>query len=118
MYRVNVGGTEAVVQAALECGVSKIIYLSTVCVVLDGKPKYDIDEKYSIKSKLSGVYSNTKAIAEKNILESNSPELQSIVVRSTLVWGKGDTSVLPKIMDAVNFNQFMWISDGNYKIPA
>ena len=118
MYHVNVGGTEAVAQAAFECGVSKLIDLSTVCVVLDGKPKFDIDEKYSIKSKLPGVYSNTKAIAEKKTLESNSPELQTIVVRSTLVWGKGDTSVLPKIMDAVNSNQFMWISGGNYKIPT
>lgn len=43
MFHVNVGGTEAVAQAALECGVSKLIDLSTVCVVLDGKPKFDID---------------------------------------------------------------------------
>lgn len=118
MYDVNVRGTESVIQAALNCGVEKLIDLSTVCVVLDGIIKFNIDEKYTIKSTLPGVYSRTKAIAEKRILESNSSALQCIVVRSTLVWGRGDTSVLPKIMDFVNKGQFMWISGGNYKIPT
>ncbi|HBF39235.1 MAG TPA: NAD-dependent epimerase, partial [Firmicutes bacterium] len=118
MYHVNVRGTESVIQAALKCGVEKLIYLSTVCVVLDGIPRFNIDEKYTIKSTLPGVYSRTKAIAEKKFLESNSSALQCIVVRSTLVWGRGDTSVLPKIIDSVSKGQFMWISGGNYKIPT
>jgi nucleoside-diphosphate-sugar epimerase len=36
------------------------------------------------------------------------------VVRPRLIWGKGDTSVLPQIAAAVRAGRFMWISGARY----
>ena len=118
IYQTNVEGTKAVIEAAGACKVNRLIFLSTVCVVLDGKPKYGIEEKYRIDTELNGIYSRTKAIAEQAVLKANSQHLETVVIRSSLVWGLGDTSVLGELLKLINQNRFMWFSRGNYRIST
>lgn len=118
IYQTNVDGTKAVIEAARVCKVNRLIFLSTVCVVLDGNPKYGIDEKYTIDTELNGIYSKTKAIAEQAVLKANSQQMETVVIRSSLVWGGGDTSVLGELLKLINQNRFMWFSRGNYRIST
>lgn len=118
IYQTNVDGTKAVIEAAQACKVKRLVLLSTVCVVLDGTPKYDIDEEYKIETELTGIYSRTKAISEQIVLEANSKCLEAIVVRSSLVWGNGDTSVLGELLKLIKQNRFIWFSKGSYQIST
>ncbi|HKG93538.1 MAG TPA: NAD-dependent epimerase/dehydratase family protein [Gemmatimonadaceae bacterium] len=113
--RVNVEGTERVLHAARAAGVPRVVHVSTESVLLDGRPLRGVDESARRATNPVGLYSRTKAQAEERVLELNSPELATVVVRPRFVWGKGDTSVLPQLVDAVRRGQFKWIDGGRYQ---
>lgn len=50
---------------------------------------------------------------EQFVREANSPELETVVLRPRFVWGTGDTSVLPGIIDKIQHGQFAWIGGGH-----
>lgn len=114
-HRVNVEGTERVLHAARGAGVPRLVHVSTESVLLDGRPLRDVDERTRRAANPVGLYSRTKALAEERVLELNSPELNTVVVRPRFVWGKGDTSVLPQFVDSVRRGQFKWIDGGRYR---
>ena len=37
-----------------------------------------------------------------------------MIVRPRFIWGRGDTSVFPKIAEAVKAGKFRWIGGGRY----
>ncbi len=53
-------------------------------------------------------------MAEKITLEANSPKLTTVAVRPRFIWGPGDTTVLPAIIEAVEKNRFAWVDGGRY----
>ena len=57
----------------------------------------DEDETRPIPERPIGHYPRTKALAEKAALAASRDGLEVVVVRPRFVWGKGDTSLLPKI---------------------
>lgn len=67
--------------------------------------------------KISGgrYYSLTKGLAEQRAIAANSPELTTVVVRPRLVWGQGDTTLLPQFVKAVRSGAFAWIDGGHYQ---
>ena len=113
-YRVNVVGTKNVLQAARETGVRKFVHVSTEAVLAGGPPIRNADETWPRAQKSLGLYPLTKGLAEERVLAANSPELTTVIVRPRFIWGKGDTSVLPQIINAVQRGEFMWINGGRY----
>lgn len=57
-YDVNVTGTRNVMESVLEKGISKVVYVSTVCVF--GNAKWPISEETSIGTKRASKYVRTK----------------------------------------------------------
>ncbi|MBF2067754.1 MAG: NAD-dependent epimerase/dehydratase family protein [Calothrix sp. C42_A2020_038] len=112
--RVNVGGTEQVIAAARATGVSRLVYVSTDAVLIGGKPIINASETQSLPAKQLGFYPLTKAIAETKVIEANSDELTTTVVRPRFVWGKGDTTLLARFVKAMRNGDFAWVSGGRY----
>src|SRR5437868_4787807 len=61
-----------------------------------------------------GLYPSTKALAEKRVLDANSPGLATVVVRPRFIWGGDGASVVANLVQRVRTGQWMWIDGGRY----
>jgi nucleoside-diphosphate-sugar epimerase len=112
--RANVTGTENVLAAARGAGVSRFVHVGTEAVLADGKPIVRADETRPYPASPAGPYPRTKGLAERAVLAANGPGLAALAVRPRFIWGKGDTSVLPEMVEAVRRGRFRWIGGGRY----
>ena len=112
--RVNVRGTANVLEAARAAGVPRVVHVSTEAVLAGPAPLVRVDESMPRPAQPYGPYPRTKGLAEDAVLAANAPGFATIIVRPRFVWGKGDTSVLPKVVAAVRAGRFRWIDGGRY----
>lgn len=109
----TVKGTEQLIDAAKKAGIKKFIHISTEAVLFVGKDLNNIDETYPYPNKSQFLYSESKLLAEKLVLEANEPNrFEVMVIRPRMVWGPGDQTILPILVDFVKKNKFMWVNDG------
>ncbi|HEX5057752.1 MAG TPA: NAD-dependent epimerase/dehydratase family protein [Kofleriaceae bacterium] len=112
--RINAKGTENVLAAARKAGVKRVVHVGTEAVLADGKPIVRADESRPLPKHPMGAYPLTKGLAEQAVIAANRDGLETVVVRPRFVWGKGDTTVLPEMIDAVKRGRFGWIAGGHY----
>jgi len=113
-HRVNVDGTRAVLQAARSAGVPRLVLVSTEQVVLGERPLVDADESWPYPARWPGPYAQTKAEAERLLLAASTLELATVAVRPRMVWGRGDTGLLPALLDAARSGRLRWVDGGDY----
>jgi nucleoside-diphosphate-sugar epimerase len=93
MYdEVNVVGNANVLDACRRRGVRRLVYTSSMDVVVDGrKPIVDGDESLPYPARMPrDDYSRTKIVAEKMILGSAGPELATCALRPVGMYGPRD----------------------------
>ena len=98
-YDTNVTGTANVLTACRECGVSALVYTSTPSVVSGVTDLEGVDESVGYAKHYEADYGRTKAEAERLVLSSTSDEFKAIALRPPLLWGPGDTSLLPRVIE-------------------
>lgn len=113
--RVNVEGTTHVLEAARAAGVRRVVHVSTEAVLADGSPIHNADETRPRARKPIGLYPLSKGAAEAVALAGSRDGLEVVVVRPRFIWGKGDTAILPKIVEVMRKGQFAWIGGGHYR---
>lgn len=113
-YQDNVIGTENVLAAACAAKVPKFVHVGTEAVLVGGPPIINVDETRPKPSKPLGLYPKTKAMAEDKVIAANSSEIVTSVVRPRFIWGKDDTTILPRLVESVNKGHFSWINEGKY----
>jgi nucleoside-diphosphate-sugar epimerase len=96
--RVNAFGTLNVIHACMAHGVPKLIYTSTPSVVHGGDSVAGVDESAPYPTHFEADYPKTKAMAERAVLEFNCEALATVAIRPHLVWGPGDTSMMPRVI--------------------
>jgi sterol-4alpha-carboxylate 3-dehydrogenase (decarboxylating) len=70
-YKVNVQGTKTLLQACVDSGVKSLVFTSSASVVFDGSDLKGVDETTPYCTKFIDAYNETKALAEKEVLEWN-----------------------------------------------
>jgi nucleoside-diphosphate-sugar epimerase len=118
MHRVNVEGTRAVLAAAAKVAVPRLVFVSTEQVVLGPAPLIDVTESVPYPERPAGVYAATKGAAERLVLEANGRGLATVAVRPRMVWGRGDTTVLPGLASAARAGRLRWIDGGDYLVST
>jgi nucleoside-diphosphate-sugar epimerase len=112
--RINVGGTRNVLDAARQAGVRRVVHVGTEAALLTGEPLVNVDETAPLRPDSRAIYSSTKARAEQAVRDANGDGVETVVVRPRLVWGAGDTTLLPEIVKAVEKGRFAWIGGGRH----
>ncbi|WPD24786.1 MAG: NAD-dependent epimerase/dehydratase family protein [Candidatus Electrothrix scaldis] len=97
-YSINVLGTLNVLAACQELGIGNLVYTSTPSVVFDGHDLTGADESLPYSSQPLCAYAATKILAEQHVLRNNSASLRTAAIRPHLVWGPGDTNLIPRLM--------------------
>jgi len=99
--KVNVQGTQNVVDACTAAGVTKLVYTSSAGVVYDGHDLINIDERCVFPDKPLDQYNDTKARAENIVLEANGKEgLLTCAIRPAGIFGPGDRQNIPGFIKA------------------
>ncbi len=97
-FNTNVLGTSHLIDACIKNGIKKLIYTSSASVVFSGADIEGVNESISYPVKHVSHYTYTKAVAEQMVLSANSDTLKTIALRPHLIWGPGDTQLIPKIV--------------------
>jgi len=113
--RGNVDGTRNALQACADAGVRRFVHVGTEAVLLAGQPLVDVDETAPLRPDSPALYSATKARAEEAVLAANRDGFETIVVRPRFVWGRGDTTLLPVMVEMVRSGRFAWIDGGRHR---
>ncbi|MEB3224137.1 MAG: NAD-dependent epimerase/dehydratase family protein [Candidatus Sericytochromatia bacterium] len=111
-HRVNVRGTEAVLEACRRAGVPRLVYTSSPSVVFDGGDMAGVDEAVPYPAHHEAPYPATKAEAERLVLAANGPTLATVALRPHLVWGPRDPHFLPRLVARRRAGRLMRIGDG------
>ena len=112
--RINVGGTRNVLDACREAGIGRFIHVGTEAALLAGRPLVNVDEEEPLRPDSKAPYAATKAMAEQAVRDANTEGFETVVVRPRLVWGRGDTTVLPSLIRAIETGRFSWIGGGRH----
>lgn len=110
--KTNVDGTRQLLEAASRAGVRRFIHIGTEAALFHGQDMRDVDERYPYPQQTPFLYSATKAHAERLVLAANNERMTTLSLRPRLVWGPGDQTVLPVIVQAVRSGRFVWINNG------
>jgi nucleoside-diphosphate-sugar epimerase len=101
MYDANVLGTQRVLDAAWEGGVSRIVYVSTIAAFGNTGGKV-VDERHRHpKDRFASYYEETKALAHELAQERIDRGAPVIVVCPGGIYGPGDTSGLGQLIDRI-----------------
>jgi nucleoside-diphosphate-sugar epimerase len=110
--RINVRGTERLLGAARQAHVRRFVHVGTEAALFDGRPLVQLDETAPLAVRSPFPYSRSKALAEAAVIAADAPGFATIVIRPRLVWGPGDSTVLPVIVEAARRGQFAWPDGG------
>jgi nucleoside-diphosphate-sugar epimerase len=97
-YQTNVIGTQNIINSCLSQKVARLVYTSTPSVVFNGKDIEGVDESMPYPKKFCTYYSETKAIAEQNVVRASNQNLKTIILRPHEIWGPGDNHILPRLV--------------------
>ncbi|KAG7880928.1 hypothetical protein KL905_002205 [Ogataea polymorpha] len=124
--KVNVRGTANLLHCAKQKKVPALVYTSSAGVIFDGHDIYNADERWPIPEVPMDGYNETKAIAEKLVMEANSPEehFYTVCLRPAGIFGPGDRQLVPGLRQVLrrgqtkfqvgdNNNLFDWSYAGN-----
>ncbi len=117
-HRTNVVGTWNVLRACRSHGVPRLVYTSTPSVVHFGGSIAGGDESLPYASRFTAAYPSTKATAERLVLAANDGLLATVALRPHLVWGPGDTQLVPRILERARRGRLRFIGTGRQLVDS
>ena len=112
--RGNVTGTENALEASRRAGVRRFVHCGTEAGLLAGEPLVNVDETAPLRPDSKALYSATKAQAEQAVRAASDDPFEAVVVRPRMVWGKGDTTLMPEMVAAAESGKLAWIGGGRH----
>jgi nucleoside-diphosphate-sugar epimerase len=111
-FSINLNGTENVIAACRTKRVANLVYTSTPSVVFAGRDIVGGDESLPYSNEFLCHYAASKAAAERTVLAANGPGLATVALRPHLVWGPGDTNLIPRLVARGSKGLLKRVGDG------
>jgi nucleoside-diphosphate-sugar epimerase len=112
----NVTGTQIIIDTCIRLGVPRLVFSSTMDVVMDGKHGECLGDEslpYPSDPGKMNRYAYSKMLAEQAVIKANGPDFSTCALRVVGMYGPGDKYHLPNII--VNAKKGMNIRLGNGK---
>ena len=109
-YQTNVLGTKYVIEACRQTGIQRLVYVSSPSIYAAPKDQLAIKESDAPEENNLNNYIRSKLASEK--LFKNYPDVPSIILRPRGLFGIGDTSILPRVINLSQKIGIPLIGDG------
>lgn len=110
--RGNVVATEHVIEACRTAGVRGLVFTSSPSVVAADHDLRGVDERQPYPPRHAAFYPETKAAAERSVLAADGGGLRTIALRPHLIFGPGDTNLVPTILRRARAGRLVRVGDG------
>ncbi|MBV9790121.1 MAG: NAD-dependent epimerase/dehydratase family protein [Chloroflexi bacterium] len=111
-FAINVDGTANVIAGCQRHDVGQLIYVSSPSVVFDGRDHWNLAEAAPYPRRFASIYSLTKKLGEDLVNQAAGTRLPAVILRPKAIFGPGDTSLLPRLIDAARRGRLPQIGDG------
>lgn len=111
----NVTGTQIIIDTCLRLGVPRLVYSSSLDVVLDGKHGHclaDESAPYPADVRKMNRYACSKMMGELAVIKANGPALSTCSMRIVGMYGPGDKYHLPNVIKVVKSGLNIHLGDG------
>ena len=110
--RGNITATSNVLSACHAAGVARLVFTSSPSVVATDHDLRGVDESQPYPLRYTAFYPQTKATAERAVLEAHGPALRTVALRPHLIFGPGDTNLVPTILARARAGRLVQVGDG------
>lgn len=109
----NIDATTNVARACVDGNVRRLVHISTPGIYHDGHPHRNIREDDPLPRRAVNHYAATKRIAEQRVRDITAgTHTSALILRPRAIFGAGDTSLLPRIADALVRRRLPRFGDG------
>ena len=113
MFKINIEGTANVVNAALDAGVKKMVYVSSVAALGRIRENELINETMNWTEETSNsAYGQSKYLAEMQVWRGIGEGLNAVMVNPVIILGPGDWNNGSSKMFKTVYDGFPWYTNG------
>lgn len=113
MIHYNTQSTTNMVNAALHCGVRKLVFVSSVAALGQAKETGSIDEsQYWDQHSKKSVYGRSKFLSEMEVWRGMGEGLEVAIVNPTIILGESDWNKSSSALFKSVYNEFPWYTEG------
>ncbi|HOX71652.1 MAG: NAD-dependent epimerase/dehydratase family protein [Dokdonella sp.] len=116
LHDANVRSTDCMLGACELLGIPRLLLTSCANVVIGAGDLENADERQTYPAQWISPYPHTKALAEQRVLAANSTRLATCVIRPHLLWGAGESRLLPALLDLARRGKLRLFGEPDRKI--
>jgi dihydroflavonol-4-reductase len=114
MFKINIEGTANVVNAALDAGIKKMVYVSSVAALGRIREDGPINETMNWTEETSNsAYGQSKYLAEMQVWRGIGEGLDAVMVNPVIILGAGDWNSGSSQIFKTAYEEFPWYTDGS-----
>ena len=117
-YDTNVRGTENILRVTEQHNISRLVFVSTPSVAHTGHSLVGAPAGGAEIGRSRSFYAESKAIAERTVLNARNERLAVVAIRPHLVWGPGDTQLVGRIVERAASGRLAVIGTGNALVDS
>ena len=114
MFKINIEGTANVVNAALDAGIKKMVYVSSVAALGRIRENEPINETMNWTEETSNsAYGQSKYLAEMQVWRGIGEGLNAVMVNPVIILGAGDWNGGSSQIFKTAYDEFPWYTNGS-----
>ena len=116
-WRINVDGTQRVIDACRSAGVPRLVYTGSPSCTFDGGDHEGLTEAdCPYPPTYECHYPASKAEAERRVLAADGDGLATVSLRPHLIYGPRDAHLLPRVLDRHAAGRLRIVGDGENRV--